>query len=391
MSTSLAEFRNSDLRCEDDLLLCCAKASIDAGTEARIRDLLRQKVDWNYVIDAAAAHGVKPLLCHNLTNRCAASVPKTLLVQFRRYIQAHAFNNLFLTRELIRLLGLLEKSGISAIPWKGPVLAATAYGNVGLRQFGDLDILVREHDAMRGKDLLLSAGYRLQYQGSAENEVAFHNARKVCELIREDGRVVVELHWAITSQTFPFRLAPASLWENIATVSLEGAPVPNLSPEDLLLVLCVHGAKHHWGKVMWISDIAQVLQTYSDKIDWNRVTQRADGLGGARMLFLGLLLAHDLLGATVPKDPLQAVQADPKVRLLATEVRARLFAGPAVMAVDRPAFYIQLRERPRDRFRCRLYLGYRMLAPQTQAWTLRFLHSARSVRHFLHRRNARAQ
>jgi hypothetical protein len=347
--------------------------------------LLRQKVDWSYVIDAAAAHGVKPLLCHNLTNRWAASVPKTLLVQFRRYIQAHAFNNLFLTRELIRLLGLLEKNGISAIPWKGPVLAATAYGNVALRQFGDLDILVREDDAIRGKGLLLSAGYRLQYQGSAENEMAFHNARKVCELIREDGRIVVELHWAITSQTFPFRLDPASLWEKIETVSLEGAPVHNLSPEDLLLVLCVHGAKHHWGKLMWISDIAEVLRTYSNKIDWDRLMQRADDVGSTRMLFLGLLLAHDLLAAKLPNEVLQRIRGEPTLAYLAAEVRSGLFAGGPLMAVERPKFYVALRERAQDRMRCRFYLAYRTLAPRAQAWVLSLLYIVRSAVHLVRR------
>ena len=382
MPTSITEFCNSGLRREDDLLLCCARASFDDDTEARMRDLLQGRIDWKYIIDAAATHGVKPLLCYQLTTSCPESVPTALLTQFQRYLQAQAFNNLFLARELIRLLGLLEKNGISAIPWKGPVLAAMAYGNVALRQFGDLDILVREHDAMRGKDLLLSAGYRLQYQGSAENEVAFHNARKVCELIREDGRIVVELHWAVTSQTFPFRLDPASLWEHIETVSLEGAPVRNLSPEDLLLVLCVHGAKHHWGRLMWISDIAEVLRTYFHRIDWSRLTQRTDHLGGARMLLLGLLLAHDLLGAKLPNEILRRTQGESTLTYLAAEVRSGLFTGGPLMAVERPKFYIALRERAQDRMRCRFYLAYRTLAPRAQAWTLRLLHSGRSVRHF---------
>jgi len=190
----------------------------------------------------------------------------------------------------------------------------------------------------------------------------------------------VELHWAITSQTFPFRLDPASLWENIATVSLEGAPVHNLSPEDLLLVLCVHGAKHHWGKLMWISDIAAALRTYSSRIDWPRLTQRADGLGGARMLFLGLLSARDLLGAKLPNEILQRSQGDSTLAYLAAEVRSRLFTGGPLMAVERPTFYVALRERAQDRMQCRFYLAYRMLAPSTQAWTLRLLHSVRSVR-----------
>ena len=385
MSTSFAPILNSKLRPEDELLLCCARANIDSDTAGRVRGLLRREVDWKFLIDAAGAHGVKPLLCHHLTNSCPESVPKTILAQLQRYLQAHSLNNLFLTRELIKLLGGLEKIGISAIPWKGPVLAAAAYGDLALRQFGDLDILVREQDAMRAKNLLLSTGYRLLYGGSAEDEAAFHNLRKVCELVREDDRVIVELHWAITSQTFYFPLDPASLWEQVETVPLEGAPVLNLGPEDLLLVLCVHGAKHHWGRLMWICDIAELLRTYYKEIDWIRLTQRASSLGSARMLSLGVLLAHDLLGAKVPEDVLQRMQAESKAPSLAAEVRSRLFAGGPLMAVERPTFYIQLRERAQDRMRCRLYLGYRMMAPRAQAWTLRLAHTGRSALDFLRR------
>jgi putative nucleotidyltransferase-like protein len=390
MSTSCAVIFNSGFRPEDELLLRCARAHIDAGTEGRMRDLLQQEVNWKYLIDTAAAHGVKPLLCHNLANSCPESVPKTILDQLKRYLQVHSLNNLFLTRELIRLLGGLEKIGIPAIPWKGPVLAVMAYGNVALRQFGDLDILIRERDAMTAKDLLLSSGYRLQYRGTAEQEEAFHSVRKVCELVREDGRIVVELHWAITSGTFYFPLDPASLWERVETVSLEGSPIRNLCPEDLLLVLCVHGAKHHWGRLMWICDIAEVLHTYSKRLDWDQLISRAQRLGGARMVLLGLLLAHDLIGAKLPSAVLQQTRQS-AVTYLAAEVRSGLFTGGPLMAVERPKFYVALRERAQDRMRCRFYLAYRMLAPSTQAWTLRMLHSGRLVRHFLRRGNARVQ
>jgi hypothetical protein len=373
------------IRREDELLLRCARTYIGSDTAERIQYLCRVPIDWDYLIGAASAHGVKPLLCSALINTCPEALPKLIVDQVKRYLQAHTLRNIFLMRELIRLLGALERIGITAIPWKGPVLAAAAYGNLALRQFGDLDILVRERDAMTAKDLLLSSGYRLLYQGTAEQEDAFHSVRKVCELVREDGRVAVELHWAITSHTFYFPLDPASLWNQVERVSLQGASVPNLGTADLLIVLCVHGAKHHWGRLMWICDIAEVLRAYSNKIDWSSLMKRARSLGGARMLALGLLLARELLDAKLPQRALQEIGADPKVALLAEEVRSRIFTGTSVMAVDRPAFYIQLRERPRDRFRCRLYLGYRMLTPQTQAWTLRLLHGGRSVLHFFHR------
>ena len=210
-------------------------------------------------------------------------------------------------------------------------------------------------------------------------------------MVRDDGRVVVEAHRAITSQTFYFPLDPASLWEQVETVSLNGTPVCNLSPEDLLIVLCVHGAKHHWGKLMWICDIAELLQAYSEKINWAQLISRARGLGGVRMLSLGLILARDLLGAKIPVDVLQQTQGEPKLAFLAAEVRAGLFNGGPQMALEGPTFYVQLRERAQDRMRCRLYLAYRMLPPIAQAWTLRLLHSGRSGRHFLHRGNVRSQ
>ena len=87
----------------------------------------------------------------------------------------------------------------------------------------------------------------------------------------------------------------------------------------------------------------------------------------------------------MPMDVLQQIQGERKLAFLAAEVRSGLFSGGSLMAVERPNFYVQLRERVQDRMRCRLYLAYRMLAPSAQAWTLRLLHGGRSARHFLHR------
>ena len=103
------------------------------------------------------------------------------------------------------------------------------------------------------------------------------------------------------------------------------------------------------------------------------------------MVSLGVLLAHDLLGAKVPEEVLQRMKAESKTRFLAEEVQSWLFSGRSFMAVERPNFYIQLRERAQDRLRCRLYLGYRMLSPRAQAWALRLAHNGSSVRHFLRR------
>jgi hypothetical protein len=142
-------------------------------------------------------------------------------------------------------------------------------------------------------------------------------------------------------------------------------PVRSLAPEDLLLILCVHGAKHYWSRLGWICDVAALLRA-SPQLGWKRVIEQACQLGGKRMLALGLYLAHELLGASLPEVVWRWVQTDDVVPWLATQVRLRLFAVTASppAAWDHPAFYLGLRERMRDRLPCFPYLAYRTLLPE---------------------------
>jgi Uncharacterised nucleotidyltransferase len=95
-----------------------------------------------------------------------------------------------------------------ALPYKGAVLAVSAHGNLALRQFGELDILIRKQDILRARDLLLSHGYRSMSPLSAARSATFQRARRVYELVGQDGQIAVELHWAVTSWTFFFPSIP---------------------------------------------------------------------------------------------------------------------------------------------------------------------------------------
>ena len=327
---------------EKDLLLCCARTTMDADSAARIRLLLRNDIDWSALIETALHHGVMPLLYRNLSSTCPDAIPKGFLEQLRASFYANAAHNTLLARELLKLLRLLEMNGIPALPFKGPVLAASVYGNLALRQFGDLDILIREQDAERARDILLSNGYQRLTQISAAHAAAFHRARKVYELVRQDEKILVELHWAITSWTFFFPLNPEHLWERLETGSLEDTPVRTLAPEDLLLILCVHGAKHYWSKLGWICDVAELLRVHPG-LKWTALLLQAKHLGGRRILFLGLFLAHVLLDAELPKEVWKEINADPVVPRLAAKVQTRLFARnhAQLSAVNDAAFYLK--------------------------------------------------
>jgi hypothetical protein len=358
-----AEVPAADTRPEVQLLLCCARTDVDSESAEQIRSLLRGDIDWVYLIRTALQHSVMPLLYWNLHATSPKDIPETILDQLRRRFNANSVRNLFLVRELLTLLSLLERHSIPAIPYKGPVLAASVYGNFALRQFGDLDILVREQDAVRAKDLLLSQGYRLQYQPSTTYESVFRRFRQTYDLVREDGQVFVELHWNIISWPIFFRPSSAFSWERLETVSIAETAIRNLAPEDVLPLLCVHGAKHYWERLGWICDVAELVRMYPG-INWDRVMEQASQQGGVRMLYLGLFLAQSLLGAAVPEDILRRMQVDQVVPSLAARVRLRLFAGAdgLLRAVEQHLSYLRLEERVQDRVRCSVYMAYRLIA-----------------------------
>src|SRR5882672_122693 len=90
-------------RPEAQLLLACARTSVDAETAERIKALLREDIDWGYVFKKARQNRVMPLLCWNLSALCPGVVPKDILNYLRAFFHGHARHNLSQTRELLSL------------------------------------------------------------------------------------------------------------------------------------------------------------------------------------------------------------------------------------------------------------------------------------------------
>src|SRR5205807_1728560 len=184
-----------------------------------------------------------------------------------------------------------------------------------LREFGDLDILVRRADVERAKRLLLSRGYWPELSVAASHEAALLTSGYHYPLRRDDG-LAVELHWNLAPREFPYPLDAEEVWTRLRPVQLGGGTVYTLGAEDLLLFLCAHGAKHCWWRRQWVADVAELIGREGG-LDWDMIVRCARARGADRMLLLGLWLAHQLLDARTPESLLARARADPTVRALA--------------------------------------------------------------------------
>jgi hypothetical protein len=301
------------------LLLACGRASLTSDEAAQVRALAASGPDWDRTLRLAARHHLRPLLHRHLIRHAAAEVPAAVIATLRDYAQKNGAFGLLFTGELLRILAALEAAGVDAMPFKGPALAQQVYGHVALRQFCDLDILVRETDVWTASAVLEAHGFTADAPIPEHRRAACLKQDYVRLFRRDGGRTIVELHWAVAPRAFAVRFDAAAVWRRATSIALQGRTVPAPGPEDLLLMLCVHGARHCWDTLEQLAAVAALLR--SAPLDWRAVWQRADAMHCRRMVAFGVLLAHALFDAPLPPEAAAAWRSAP-LRALASAIVA---------------------------------------------------------------------
>jgi hypothetical protein len=341
----------SPVGAEERALVDCLHVHLDPSEAAAVFSGLPSSLDWDRLFSLACSHKVTPLLLDCLTQHAVDMVPRAVLSELRLHVQAGALHKLHLTHELLRVVAALQERGIDVVPFKGPVAAQMLFGDLGKRSFNDLDILVRPRHLQATGEALQSLGYHCEFNWSPLRKAAYMVAGGYHYGYHgRDARIRVEVHWRLSPRKLAWPLETEGFWQRLEPVTIAGKPILANPPEDLLLMLCVHGARHWWGRLNWICDIAALLRRYPD-LDWKAVNARARSVGGERMLRLGLRVAHDVLGARLPHDVWAAIEEDAVVASLTRDVQWMLFRDVDLEATrkERWSFYLRLRERVRDR------------------------------------------
>src|ERR1700751_4377309 len=307
---------------EKQLLVSCARTRMVPEIAERIRKIAAAPLDWDFVLSEATENSVGTLLDMNLRAVAPESVPAGAMERLKIACRANTVRCLFLAAELHKILDLFRTAGIVAIPYKGPVIAEQAYGNLTLRDFDDLDIIVPQRDLMKAHGVMLGLGYQARFPWilSKDSRTALvpgeYNYRD------EKRRAVVELHTELTLRHFPVAPDIDRFAQRLVKVMVAGQEGPTLAAEDLLSALCVHGSKDFWERISWIADVAELIQRQTG-FDWDRAFRTAESLRVERMLHVGLALGNDLLQAPMPEEIRKRVRDDAEAVALAREVGER--------------------------------------------------------------------
>jgi hypothetical protein len=337
---------------EQEVLLWAIR--VDHTKDQRVAEILVSGVEWGYVRKTAIQHGIIPLLYKRLKGEMADLVHSDELSTLRTLFMENAVKNIQMTQNLLKVLDLLADSGVEAMPFKGPALAVQAYGDLSMRSFCDLDILIHANDLSRVSQILTDQRYIL-------NDPAQTNIERILKIINKKDLSfsfhdnLLELHWKIIERFYAVPLDMDQIWERSLPIFINSQKIKTLSPEDMIIVLCFHGLKHTWLNLNWYADLIYTISNHPD-IKWHNVFVRAEKMGLKRIVLIGLLMAQRHGGIKYEIEIESLFASDIPIRKLAEKFPLNLFQVQYLeSSFIKPFFYLQSRERFKDQIMFLLY------------------------------------
>lgn len=337
-----------------------------------------QQPDTKALITLANQHGILPLIYktikklqpvtemprrHSGIDPESGSSLHMVINELKAHYQSIVQRNMLMSAELIRIMKLFREHNIEALAFKGPTLSQTAYGDITLRQFGDLDILIKRSDISPMIDLLISDGYVPELKLDKKMKDTVLNALNVMGFYKSASNILIEIHWELLSKNYAIRWDEGALWHQKSEhTTINNNSIQVLPHEEQLLYLCIHGAKHLFERLEWICDIDRSIKVNPD-INWTYLLDEAEKRGVKRMLYLGLALCQQFFRLELPELIQENIKQDKVLQGLITKVIKMNFSGISQEEKSYSTFGLlyNMRENLSDQLR---FILYGLFAPK---------------------------
>jgi len=302
------------------LIICCQSKHSKIEHDFLLNYFSQGSYTFQHILNLASKHGVLPLVyqsIHHMANTHHILKPFEMTLK-SAYLQI-VKKNMRMSIELIYITKLLKTHGIDSLTFKGPVLSKIAYGDITLRQYGDIDILIKKRDRLKMILLLENEGYIPEIQLKTHTKETFIKAVNVIAFYHKSSKIRIEIHWELLSKNYAVNWHEDTLWENNHSIQINNNHLPILTIELHLIYLCVHSAKHLYERIEWICDIDRLIRSNAN-IDWNYILYHSKKMGITRMLYLGLTLSYILFDLEIPNTVQKHINKDTEIPKLINKI-----------------------------------------------------------------------
>ncbi len=262
--------------------------------------------DWQRLFDRAFEQGVAGVLSHHI-DAVGFALPAAA---GERAEQRFAVDRLWYRRtaaDLHRILEVFERHDVRAVVLKGLVLGERVYPQAMSRPAGDLDLLIAASDLSRALEALAPVGYSPRIWKPHETSPAH------AIVLGHPNGGSVDLHH-LASAGFGTTMAAGELINRSVPYRTEdGGKAWILSPEDELLYLAVHAARHRFTRLGWLVDLRLFIERHPDLL-WHVVGARARAYHVRRAAAVTRAVLERRLRLQLPAPARAALRADFRVR-----------------------------------------------------------------------------
>ena len=296
-------------------------------------------MDQQLLTTMAISHGILPLVYKSI-KEFNANAPSgnalgvhEILPAFKQQYLNIASRNMLMSAELIRIMKLLDENNIEALAFKGPALSQMAYGDITLRQYVDLDILVDEKHTFKAGELISSSNY------IPDSDINFLKNEKLLEVSSDLGfsnernNIYIELHWKLFRKKFSKTMNELNIRSNHTSIEIQGKKIKTLQTDLLLVYLCSHGSKHMWERIEWITDIDRLIRNVQS-INWEEVWEYARKMHSINTLLLGLSLSQGLFDTDLPTFIEEKIDSHKNIHLLKADTLGLLANNTSTLTQD---------------------------------------------------------
>jgi len=340
---------------EFELLRSCCRG------EQNVLRAFSRNLGWDQVFEQASYHRVLPALYRALQGR--PEVPASIQSALRARYLRHCQRVMRFSAELAAILEHFKGERIPVIAQKGPALAHLLYGDSTMREFGDLDLLVSAPDVPRAVLALNQLGYVKYLQLSPRQEEAYLRSGYEYVFGRGTERNLVELQWNLLPKFYAIDINIEELFARSREQEFDGCRARVLGPEDQLIFLCIHAAKHQWTRLGMVQDIAALA---GFDLDWDWVIGNARRSGTLRIVLISLQCAQEVLGCGLPRAITTAPEMSAAQRFVSRineNIETMHETSPESIAYFR--FMIEVRERRIDQAR---FVWRLAMTPSVHEW-----------------------
>ncbi|MBU0678739.1 MAG: nucleotidyltransferase family protein [Verrucomicrobia bacterium] len=249
--------------------------------------------NWATAYEALAAHRLLPLAAQVLLPRDDMNIPQLYRDHLSQELRRRQMHHKVTVVMLGKIDALFRENRLIYAVLKGPYLHESYYHGLFVRPYDDVDILVHRRNVQRALDVLKTMGYSVA--GNWFSELMMRRAHFHLVLKHEsDSLPWIELHWGLVDEANLARIDMRAVLSRVTTFRASGHEIGTLSPEDSLIYLCLHVAKHglinflglrdsrpaEWflkpsrdNRLVWFIDLMLFLE--KEELNWNVIGERS--------------------------------------------------------------------------------------------------------------------